>query len=193
MIETLGRTLVPLSEALLVPDLVLLALATGASILHAGGLLGEALRRRRLLPAHRRLCAELAAASGRRLPMTEAVEASPLAAACFPHVGPDHDRDKLLDDLRLAMEQRLERHNLLVRLGPMLGLAGTLIPLGPGLAALSQGDVASLSHYLVVAFTTTVLGLLVGGLAYTVLSFRRRWYARDLNDLEFLLGRTEQP
>ena len=191
MTESLGRILVPLSDVLLVPDLVLLALATSASLLHAGGLLGEVIRRRRLLPEHRRLCAELAASSSQRLSLVEAVQASPLAAALFPDVGPSQDRDKLLDDLRLAMERQLEKLNLLVRVGPMLGLAGTLIPLGPGLAALSQGDVTALSHYLVVAFTTTVLGLLAGGLSYAVLSFRRRWYARDLNDLEFLLRRTE--
>ncbi|RMH04847.1 MAG: MotA/TolQ/ExbB proton channel family protein [Planctomycetota bacterium] len=193
MIEQVGRFLLVLSEALLLPDVVLLVLAGALSILHFGGLCGEVLRRRRIVPPHRRLCTELAADQDRRLPLSGIRQASPLAAALLPEAGDHHDRDKILDDLRLAMEARLERHNLLVRLGPMLGLAGTLIPLGPGLAALSAGDVAQLSRHLVVAFTTTVLGLLIGGLSFTSLSFRRRWYAQDLSDLEFLLSREERP
>lgn len=50
----------------------------------------------------------------------------------------------------------------MAKLSPMLGLMGTLIPLGPGLAALGDGDVKILSTAMSVAFDTTVLGLLSG-------------------------------
>ncbi|BBB30865.1 MotA/TolQ/ExbB proton channel family protein [Neptunomonas japonica] len=72
--------------------------------------------------------------------------------------------------------RRLERTDLLARGGPILGLMGTLIPLGPGLTALSAGDIDILATALTVAFDTTVVGLLVGLFAYCISRIRRRWY-----------------
>ncbi len=72
--------------------------------------------------------------------------------------------------------KRLERNDLLARSGPILGLMGTLIPLGPGLTALGQGSLDILATALTVAFDTTVIGLLVGLLAYGIGRIRRRWY-----------------
>lgn len=72
--------------------------------------------------------------------------------------------------------KRLERSDLLARCGPILGLMGTLIPLGPGLHALGAGNIGVLATALSVAFDTTVVGLLVGLLAFIVSRIRRRWY-----------------
>ncbi|MBU4554219.1 MAG: MotA/TolQ/ExbB proton channel family protein, partial [Firmicutes bacterium] len=66
-------------------------------------------------------------------------------------------------------------------------LMGTLIPLGPGLAALGQGDLQALAQAIIIAFDTTVAGLAAGGLAYLVSQTRRRWYRSYLEDLELLL------
>lgn len=79
---------------------------------------------------------------------------------------------------------RIGRADVLARVGPMLGLMGTLIPLGPGLAALGQGNVAVLAQAVTVAFDTTVMGLLVGVLAFIVSRLRRRWYEQLLDTLE---------
>ncbi|MCY0963887.1 MotA/TolQ/ExbB proton channel family protein [Parathalassolituus penaei] len=72
--------------------------------------------------------------------------------------------------------RRLERSDLLTRSGPILGLMGTLIPLGPGLTALGNGNIDILATALTVAFDTTVMGLLIGLLAYVISRVRRRWY-----------------
>lgn len=72
--------------------------------------------------------------------------------------------------------RRLERADLLARSGPVLGLMGTLIPLGPGLSALNSGNIDILATALTVAFDTTVLGLLIGLVAYILGRLRRRWY-----------------
>lgn len=80
--------------------------------------------------------------------------------------------------------RRVERADLIGRIGPMLGLMGTLIPLGPGLAALGDGDLDTLGRAVMVAFDTTVLGLLVGIVGFVIGRFRRRWYDGLLDDLE---------
>ena len=72
--------------------------------------------------------------------------------------------------------KRLERSDLLARCGPILGLMGTLIPLGPGLNALGDGNIDVLSTALSVAFDTTVAGLLIGLIAYVISRLRRRWF-----------------
>jgi biopolymer transport protein ExbB/TolQ len=48
---------------------------------------------------------------------------------------------------------------------------------------------ASLAGNLIVAFTATVIGLLISGVAYGVGLARRTWYSRDLTDLEFATRR----
>ena len=68
----------------------------------------------------------------------------------------------------------------------MLGLMGTLIPLGPALIALSKGDVELLATNLITAFATTVLGLIVGGVGYVLSIVKKRWYLQDLSDMEYI-------
>ncbi len=80
--------------------------------------------------------------------------------------------------------KRLERVDLLARSGPVLGLMGTLIPLGPGLAALSNGDISQLATAMTVAFDTTVLGLAIGLIGYTLGRIRRRKYELLLISME---------
>jgi biopolymer transport protein ExbB/TolQ len=84
--------------------------------------------------------------------------------------------------------KRLERTRILVRMGPALGLMGTLIPLSPALAALAEGNVQRLTDDLRVAFSVTVAGLLIGMLAFIVSLVRDRLYAQDYSDVEYVLA-----
>jgi biopolymer transport protein ExbB/TolQ len=63
---------------------------------------------------------------------------------------------------------------------------GTLIPLSPALDGLAKGDVTKLSENLRVAFSVTVLGLLIGAVAFAISLVRDRLYAQDLSDLEYV-------
>ena len=106
---------------------------------------------------------------------------------------PDFTRP-LLDDLAdnlLEQEQAHDDHmikftDLASKLGPMLGLLGPLIPLGPGIIALGQGDTDTLSVSLMTAFDTTVAGLCIAAVCMIVSTIRRRWYAAYMADLETL-------
>ena len=79
---------------------------------------------------------------------------------------------------------RLERADFLARIPPMLGLMATIIPLGPGLAALGQGQPAQLAAAVTTAFDATVLGLIAGIIGLVVGKVRRRWYEDVLEQLE---------
>jgi biopolymer transport protein ExbB/TolQ len=94
---------------------------------------------------------------------------------------------KLLQEYEFYSIKRLERTRMLTRLGPMLGLMGTLIPLSPALVGLAQGNFAKLSSNLVTAFSVTVLGLLIGGLSFVVSLVRDRMYSQDISDMEYML------
>lgn len=93
---------------------------------------------------------------------------------------------KELADFDFACQRRLGRTRLLVRLGPALGLMGTLIPLSPALQGLAQGDVTTLTENLRVAFSVTVLGILIGVVAFALSLVRERLYGQDFSDLEFV-------
>jgi biopolymer transport protein ExbB/TolQ len=94
---------------------------------------------------------------------------------------------KLLQEYEFYTIKRLERTRILVRIGPMLGLMGTLIPLSPALVGLATGDMAALSDNLVTAFSVTVIGLLIGGIAFVISIVRDRMYSQDISDMEYLL------
>jgi hypothetical protein len=81
-----------------------------------------------------------------------------------------------LAGLRQAGKRRIERADFITRIAPMLGLMGTLIPLGPGLAALGEGELTILTTAMTVAFDTTVIGLLAGIIGFVLGRMRRRWY-----------------
>lgn len=87
-------------------------------------------------------------------------------------------------DFEKMAVKRIERADFLTRIAPMLGLMGTLIPLGPGLAALGAGNLDILTTAMSVAFDTTVLGLLVGIAGFVVGRLRRRWYSDTLDAIE---------
>ena len=95
--------------------------------------------------------------------------------------------EKLLQDYELKIARELEKARLVARLGPILGLMGTLIPMGPALMGLSTGNIQQLASNLTIAFSTTVLGLLAGGVAYGILLVKKRWYTQDLSDMEFVV------
>jgi biopolymer transport protein ExbB/TolQ len=81
-------------------------------------------------------------------------------------------------------KRRIERADFITRLAPMLGLMGTLIPLGPGLAALGEGELRILTTAMTVAFDTTVIGLLAGMIGFVLARLRRRWYDQALHQMD---------
>ena len=170
-----------ISEILLVPCLVLLAAFFAWTLLSLGAFAREALERKR---ASKRWSDFLAGAPG--ADATGVAGARGRFAAFLRERGNDELLvEKHLQDSEMAMTRTVERASLASKLGPMLGLMGTLIPLGPALRSMAGGSVAGLSENLIVAFATAVVGLAIAGPSFWMASVSRRWYERDLSDMEF--------
>jgi biopolymer transport protein ExbB/TolQ len=107
-----------------------------------------------------------------------------LAIAAAPPTERGLATERALVDYELAVQRSLDRTRLVVRAGPAIGLMGTLIPLIPGLAALAGGDVGTLANDLRDAFGATVVGLLVGTVAFALTLTRTRMFTEDLAGLE---------
>ncbi|OQD58094.1 putative transporter protein [Methanobrevibacter arboriphilus JCM 13429 = DSM 1125] len=93
---------------------------------------------------------------------------------------------KLIENEENLIDKILEKTDIMARIGPTLGLMGTLIPMGPGLAALGSGDVTGLANAIIVAFDTTVVGIGAGAVGYFVSKIRKRWYDDYLSNLDAL-------
>lgn len=96
-------------------------------------------------------------------------------------------REKLLGDYEIAADKELGQSKLLVKIGPMLGLMGTLIPMGPALVGLATGDIGSMAYNMQVAFATTVVVIVIGAIGFITLQVKQRWVADDMNILEYVV------
>lgn len=76
---------------------------------------------------------------------------------------------------------------MISKLGPMFGLLGTLVPLGPGLMALGQGNTQALSQSLLTAFDTTAAGVVIAAIALVIAQMRKQWYRRYSQALESMM------
>ena len=83
-------------------------------------------------------------------------------------------------------QRRVGITDVISKIGPMLGLMGTLIPLGPGIVALGNGQTALLSASLGVAFDATVCGLVCAVVSLIISKIRSGWYDEYVGSLEAL-------
>jgi biopolymer transport protein ExbB/TolQ len=194
------------ASALEVPVLILALLALALVIFELGSYVVELVRRRRrrfdelqraaeqsrqALAENDRPKAAAAASTVARSPAMAATIAFIVEHAGTP--GSDHLLNKALADFDFDAQRRLARTRMLVRAGPALGLMGTLIPLSPALTGLAAGNTGQLSHDLRVAFSVTVVGLLIGAVAFGLSLSRDRMYSQDLSDLQYLAAVISDP
>jgi len=174
------------SYALLYPVILLLMAFVVWSLALAGEFISEYTRRYRDVRGMEELCrkADASALINGKQPFFVSAFMRDLA----DQIGRGYfNFDRLFGDCEIAMAKKLETTRLLATVGPMLGLMGTLIPLGPALMGLAEGNVEQLASNLVIAFATTVLGLFSGAVGFSLTMIRRRWYQQDINDIECIL------
>ena len=178
-----------ISTGLLIPIIVLLLFCFVKSLLLLGGFFGSYINR---LKYKKRQSAVLDKLHEEELdlePLKE-LKGNPFFTSHLIKISnaTSHEviREKILSDFEIASERDLSNSKSLGRIGPMLGLMGTLIPMGPALVGLASGDIASMAQNMQVAFSTTVVGLFAGAIGYLTQLIKQRWYIEDLNHLEFI-------
>ncbi|GBC62545.1 biopolymer transporter [Desulfonema ishimotonii] len=175
-----------ISTSLLYPVLFLLAVLVLFIIAYAGTFFAEWLERTRLRRCPPQLLPDMlkndepeGMVSHRVIRYLDA-----LREVIRQKTGVETAIENLLQTTTLELWRSTDRLRILVRVAPSLGLIGTLIPMGTGLAALGQGDMTRLSADLVIAFTTTVTGLAIGTTAFFFYTVRRRWIEEDIKNME---------
>lgn len=88
------------------------------------------------------------------------------------------------EDLEIHAGKELEYLRIVTRIGPMLGLVGTMIPMGPALKALSNGNVQGISDSLIIAFTAVIFSLLAASITFWIASVRKQWLIEDIRFVE---------
>jgi biopolymer transport protein ExbB/TolQ len=83
-------------------------------------------------------------------------------------------------ELEALALKRMELGRIASRVAPMLGLVATMIPIGPALKSLADGQLADMAELLMVAFSAVILALIAASITFAIVHVRRRWYAQDL-------------
>ena len=103
----------------------------------------------------------------------------------------DHNPDEAYYDYIISNfenegEKDIATSKLLAKVGPVLGLIGTLIAMSPALTGLSTGDISKMASNMQVVFATTVVGLVISLVGLVTLQFKQRWYSKEINNLEYI-------
>jgi biopolymer transport protein ExbB/TolQ len=180
-----------ISTSLLIPVIVILLLALVVALLTLGGFYGMYMNRLKY-----KKCVKGFLAALRRQASAAETDFSSITAdrSSFAEhlrmlVEVDWHKvhsEKIVADFELAGEKELETPKTLMRIGPMLGLMGTLIPMGPALVGLAGGDIASMAINMQVAFSTTVVGIFIGAIGFVTQLVKQRWYVEDLHNLQYI-------
>ena len=179
-----------ISNSLLVPVMVGLVLLFLLSLVMIGSLLAEQQKQRQKKIKYEHLFQELGSSSKLlhlRQSLSNAAKKQAfegVALALFD--ASPAQRDLLIGDFELRQQKSNTKGKLLAKFGPILGLMGTLIPMGPALVDLSTGEVASMAYNMQVAFATTVLGMFSAAVGYFYLQLVTRYQHQDLLWLDYL-------
>lgn len=196
--DVLKDALRAISSGLQIPAIIILIVLVAVSVLMLGSIIAEVFSERKALKVS--IPDLIDNLQGKDMgEMKDIIDGSNLLKRQKKAAGMLIDRMKYPDNTREALARQLladeeSRFNkitkvtdIIARIAPMFGLMGTLIPLGPGLIALGQGDTKTLSDSLLIAFDTTVAGLISGAISYVISGIRKSWYEQYMVGLETIM------
>ncbi|MBS7155149.1 MAG: MotA/TolQ/ExbB proton channel family protein [Sanguibacteroides justesenii] len=180
-----------ISTGLLVPVIVLLILLFFRSLLLVGSFFGQYVSIRKTDKVIREQMETLHVDNVDRLAEKLPEKSNSLVVMFMKRILAEQQNkaqvQRLLANFEIAADKDLAISKTLTKLGPILGLMGTLIPMGPALVGLSTGDIASMAYNMQVAFATTVIGLVAGAIGFLTQQVKQRWYLQDMTNLECLV------
>lgn len=179
-----------ISTGLLVPVIVLLIILFCRALLLAGSFYGQYMSIRKTEALLRNELGKLTSETVGELNSKLPEKSRSLVIMYMRQVLDARDTpaqvQRLLANFEIARSLSAAISKTLTKLGPILGLMGTLIPMGPALAGLASGDIASMAYNMQIAFATTVVGLVAGAVGFLTQQVKQRWYLQDMTNLEFI-------
>lgn len=180
-----------ISTGLLVPVIVLLIFFFIRSLIMIGGFFGQYMQQRRVAVA-------LDANVKNETPTAADIDKLPQSVTTaylrkiVENEGNEPRIELLLSEYESAMDKNISTSKILTKMGPILGLMGTLIPMGPALVGLASGDIASMAYNMQVAFATTVVGLVISAIGFLTQQAKERWAVSNLAVLEYVADVVKQ-
>lgn len=187
----ISETLYWISTGLMVPVVILLVLLFARALWLIIGFFGQYLQVKReeavLREQFQHVDATCLEQVQEALPQASHLLVTPYLANMLQYAGQTHQLNLQAAGFELAADRELATCKTLTKLGPMLGLMGTLIPMGPALVGLAQGDISSMAYNMQVAFATTVVGLFCSAVGYLIGQIKERWFFQQQAYLQCLL------
>lgn len=188
--ETISQVLFWVANSLLIPDIILLLLLFIRSLLLVGGVYNQYMTKRKNDKLLNVLIQELTHGTidglWEALPKKDNSLYIRYLRDLLTSAPSEAYSDYLITNFENDAEKDVILSKLLSKMGPILGLIGTLIAMSPALVGLSTGDIAGMAYNMQVVFATTVVGLVVSAVGLVTLQFKQRWYAKEVNHLDYV-------
>jgi biopolymer transport protein ExbB/TolQ len=188
--EVISKTLFWVSNSLLIPDIVILLVLFVRSLLLLGSFYNQFMTKRRndrlLDPSIKELTVERVGELSPLLPAKDNSLFIHYLRDLLSNPPSEAYSDYMISNFENAAQKDTATSKLLSKMGPILGLVGTLIAMSPALVGLSMGDISGMAYNMQIVFATTVVGLVISSIGIVTLQFKNRWYARDVNRLDYV-------
>lgn len=188
--NTISNILYWISSGLLVPVIVLLIFYFLRSLVLIGTFFSDYLRQKKVDSKIFKNAGDLTPDSiaefAENLPEKSAGIAIDYAKLIIRNSDNRAKVDLLLSEYEIAADKDISSSKVLTKMGPILGLMGTLIPMGPALVGLAQGDISSMAYNMMVAFATTVVGLTASAIGFLTQQVKERWAVKNISILEYI-------
>ncbi len=188
--EIISKVLFWVANSLLIPDIIILLILFARSLLLLGGFYNQFITKRKNDKIVNPLIETLTQESIKDLQMALPKKDNSLyikyLKSLLDNTINEAYADFTISNFENDLEKDLSLSKMLAKLGPVLGLIGTLIAMSPALVGLSTGDISGMAYNMQVVFATTVVGLVVSAIGLVTLQVKQRWYAKEVNNLDYV-------
>lgn len=185
--EIISKMLFWVANSLLIPDIIILLFLFVRSLLLIGGTYNMYITKRKNDKLYDSLIKDAQTDELRNaLPAKDNSLYMTYLRDLLTHPASNDYSDFLLTKFENEAEKDVSVSKMLAKIGPVLGLIGTLISMSPALVGLSTGDISGMAYNMQVVFATTVVGLVISAIGLISMQFKQRWYAKSVNNLDYV-------
>lgn len=188
--EIISKVLFWVANSLLIPDIIILLILFARSLLLLGSFYNQFIVKRnnnkKINPVIENLTQEKLKDLQATLPSKNNSLYIKYLRTLLENTTHEAYADYTISNFENEVDKDLSLSKMLAKLGPVLGLIGTLIAMSPALVGLSSGDISGMAYNMQVVFATTVVGLVVSAIGLVTLQVKQRWYAKEVNNLDYV-------